>query len=218
MNFDNFKKYFHPSYHSKVKVFIESKECDDLYGFLKSEAKRGVNLAPLSSATYRCFKETNLNTLKCVVIGTTPFEEFENGLPIADGLLFGSMIVQKVQPQLQNFYNAIEVELFNGLKVDYVREYDLTYLCKQDVLLFNQGLTTSKDNGEEHIQMWKPFFNYIMRKVIPSDMPVLDLRKNMPSNTLGKTWDSKRAFYNLDEQMMDIYGHSINWLNEDTPF
>lgn len=218
MNWDNFKQHFHPSYHSKVRTFIESKECDNLYSFLKAEGKSGAKIAPLSSATYRCFKETNLNTLKCVVIGTTPFEDFENGLPIADGLLFGSMVVEKVQPQLQNFYNAIETELFNGLKVDYVREYDLTYLCKQNVLLFNQALTSSKDKGDLHIEIWKPFFNYIMKKVIPSNIPVLDLRKNMPSTTMGITWDSKRAFYKLDEEMMDLYGHSINWLNEDTPF
>ena len=60
MKWDNFKEHFHPSWHGKMKPFIESNECDEIYAFLKKESKRGKQIAPLSSQVYRCFKETPL--------------------------------------------------------------------------------------------------------------------------------------------------------------
>ena len=58
MNWDKFKDQFHESWHSKMQPFIESEECDKIYEFLKKESKRGKKIAPLSSAIFRCFKET----------------------------------------------------------------------------------------------------------------------------------------------------------------
>ena len=53
MKWDNFKEHFHPSWHGKMKTFIESNECDEIYAFLKKESKRGKEIAPLSSQVYR---------------------------------------------------------------------------------------------------------------------------------------------------------------------
>jgi len=61
MKWDNFKQHFHPSWHGKMKTFIESNECDEIYAFLKKESKRGKQIAPLSSNVYKCFKETPLD-------------------------------------------------------------------------------------------------------------------------------------------------------------
>jgi hypothetical protein len=44
MNWEKFKELFHESWHVKMRPFIESKECDDIYEFLKKESKRGIKL------------------------------------------------------------------------------------------------------------------------------------------------------------------------------
>ena len=58
MKWDLFRDQFHESWHSKMQPFIESEECDKIYEYLKTEGKRGKKIAPSSSVTYRCFKET----------------------------------------------------------------------------------------------------------------------------------------------------------------
>ena len=35
MNWNNFKDHFHPSWHDKIKPFIESEECDENICILK---------------------------------------------------------------------------------------------------------------------------------------------------------------------------------------
>ena len=44
MQFEKFKNLFHESWHDKMRPFIESEECDDIYKFLKSESQRGKML------------------------------------------------------------------------------------------------------------------------------------------------------------------------------
>ena len=47
MDFKKFEDQFHPSWHAKMRPFIESNECNDIYAFLKKE-RRGVRKLPLS--------------------------------------------------------------------------------------------------------------------------------------------------------------------------
>ena len=72
MQFEKFKDLFHESWHDKIRPFIESEECDDIYKFLKSESQRGKMIAPLSVNVYRCFLETSLDDLKLVILGMCP--------------------------------------------------------------------------------------------------------------------------------------------------
>lgn len=69
MNWEKFKELFHESWHVKMRPFIESKECNDIYEFLKKESKRGKKIAPLSPNVYRCFETTPLDDVKVVMIG-----------------------------------------------------------------------------------------------------------------------------------------------------
>ena len=69
MNWTKFQELFHESWHIKMRHFIESDECDDIYEFLKKESKRGKKIAPLSPNVYRCFETTPLDDVKVVMIG-----------------------------------------------------------------------------------------------------------------------------------------------------
>ena len=157
MNWELFKDCFHESWHSKMQPFIESEECDNIYKYLKSESKRGKKIAPLSSVIYRCFKETSLDDVKVVMVGMCPYHTFYNDQPVADGLLMGCSVTNKLQPSLLKFYEGVEKELFNGLNLTYQKLPDVSYLAKQGVLMFNAALTTEMNKAGSHIELWEPF-------------------------------------------------------------
>ena len=107
MLWDKFKDYFHESWHESIRPFIESKQCDEIYAYLKAESRRGKKIAPLSSDTYRCFKETPLDKMKVVLLGMCPYHTQFNGVPVADGLLMGCSTTGKLQPSLEQFYLSL---------------------------------------------------------------------------------------------------------------
>jgi uracil-DNA glycosylase len=142
MNFEKFKRCFHESWHDKIRPFIESEECDNIYKFLKHESGRGKRIAPLSDNVYRCFLETPLDTLKVVMLGMCPYHTLRNDNPIADGLLMGCSTTSYAQPSLQQFYDAVEVDVYGGVSLEGFKNPDVTFLANQGVLMLNAALTT----------------------------------------------------------------------------
>ena len=67
MIWENFQEFFHPSWHRKIRPWVESEDCDRVYAFLKKESKRGKKIAPLSSNVFRAFKETSYDELKVIM-------------------------------------------------------------------------------------------------------------------------------------------------------
>jgi len=239
MLFDKFKDHFHESWHEVMQPFIESEDCDAIYAHLKSEGRRGKKIAPLSSDTYRCFKETPLNEMKVVLLGMCPYHTQLNGVPVADGLLMGCSITEKLQPSLQQFYNALEQDLYNGLNLRINKHPDVSYLAQQGVLMLNAALTTEMNKAGSHLTIWEPFIKYVFENAIaPSGVPVVFLGKEAskfkrymapftwafelthPASASYKNtdWDSMKTFSKINRMMIDEKKQLINWLDESAPF
>lgn len=238
MKWELFKDQFHESWHSKMQPFIESEECDKIYEYLKKEGKRGKKIAPSSSVTYRCFKETSLDDLKVVMIGMCPYHTFVNGEPVADGLLMGCSNTGKLQPSLQKFYEGLEKELFDGLNLKYEKLADVSYLAKQGVLMFNAALTTEMNKAGSHIDIWEPFTKYVLEEIItPLGVPTIFLGKDAsryekytspfawnfvlthPASAAYKQsdWDTEGKFGMVNKVLKDNNNFEIMWLY-DVPF
>lgn len=240
MNWNNFKNMFHSSWHDKMKPFIESNECDEIYAFLKKESKRGKEIAPLSSNVYRCFKETPLDEVKVVIMGMCPYHTFKNNLPVADGLLMGCSITEYVQPSLDQFYKALEKEFHDGLNLSYDATPDVSYLAHQGVLMLNAALTTEKNKAGSHIDIWEPFIKYLFEEVLNDlGVPFLFLGKDAgkykkytgifshcfvvshPASASYKNseWDSEGVFSKIDTLIYENNAFGINWLKDsEAPF
>ena len=239
MKWEKFKDKFHPSWHEKIKPFIESVECDAIYAFLKAQSQLGKKIAPDSINTYRCFFETPLDELKVIIVGMCPYHTFKNGSPVADGLAMSCSITEQLQPSLDQFYGAIETEFYNGLNLNIVKHYDLSYLANQGVLLLNAALTTEKDRAGSHLELWEPFMKYLFEKVINNiDIPIVFLGKDASklkkytskfknvfevshpaSAAYTKTnWDTKGTFKEVDKIIWENNGDSIMWVDCDAPF
>jgi uracil-DNA glycosylase len=233
MTWEKFKELFHESWHVKIRPFIESKECDDIYEFLKKESKRGKKIAPLSPNVYRCFKETPLDDVKVVMIGMCPYHTFIDGSPVADGLLMGCSVTGKLQPSLEKFYEGVEKDVYNGLNLHYIKKPDVSYLAKQGVLMLNAALTTEMNKAGSHIKLWEPFTKYLLEEVLaPTGVPYIFLGKDAsvyerylppfswsftlshPASASYKQsdWDTEGVFTRVNKILRDNNNFSIEWL------
>ena len=238
MDWLKFKDCFHESWHAKMQHFIESKECDEIYAYLKKESKRGKRIAPLSSNVYRCFKETSLDDLKVVMMGMCPYHTLKNDVPVADGLLMGCSVTGSLQPSLEQFYKGIENELFKGLDLKHYKNPNVRYLAKQGVLMVNAALTTEINKAGSHIALWEPFTKYLLEQVLSfTGVPIIFLGKDaakyeryIPPFTWSFTlshpasasyknteWSTEGTFTKVDKILKDNNNFKIDWL-EQVPF
>jgi uracil-DNA glycosylase len=241
MRWIKFKHMFHKSWHVKMRKFIESKECDEIYNFLKSESKLGHNISPSSSNVYRAFFETDIDNLKAVLVGHSPFPEFVDGTPIADGLLLGCSVTEKLHPYLNSFYRGLEKDLYNGLNLGYEKTTDVTYLAKQGVLMLNSSLTTDMDNFEAHSKVWEPFMKFVFEEFINiTGVPVVFLGEKAkelqkyreehahdytvihPGTSVRRSteWETHGLFSEIDVLMLNTNGPlmGVQWLDMGVPY
>ena len=239
MKWDNFKHQFHPSWHAKMRPFIESEECDKIYAFLKAESKRGKRVAPLSMHVWRCFKETSLDDLKVVMVGLCPYHTLKNDAPVADGLLMGCSITEQVQPSLDQFYDALEREFYDGLNLSIIKNPDVTFLAKQGVLMLNAALTTEINKAGSHMKIWEPFIKYLFEEVLNVlGVPYVFLGKDAAkykkytgifthvfeishpasASYKGAEWDTEGVFIKVNTLLEENNGFSVMWLDIDAPF
>ena len=241
MQWQKFKDNFHPSWWNKIQPFIESKECDAIYEFLKKEGKRGKKIAPISSLTYRAFLETPLDQCKVAIVGLCPYHSAKNGVLIADGLCMSCSISGSLQPSLEKFYEGLENELYNGLNLNLTRTPDLSYLAKQGVLLFNAALTTEFGKVGSHLEIWEPFTKYVIEEALGyTSIPIIFLGKEAakfkryvtpfthsfildhPAYAARTTaeWDTKGVFKKVNQIIWENNGEKIKWMEEidDCPF
>lgn len=239
MQFEKFKDLFHESWHDKIRPFIESEECDDIYKFLKSESQRGKRIAPLSVNVYRCFLETSLDDLKLVILGMCPYHTLKNEMPVADGLAMSCSATGYLQPSLDQFYNAIEKEVYNGMCLQCEKNPDLSYLAHQGVLLFNAALTTEINKAGSHLELWEPFTKYVFQEILSTTgVPTIFLGKEAakferytglfahnfvvshPASAAYKNtdWDSEGVFTKVNKILKEVNNYEIDWLDQQPPF
>lgn len=150
----------------KFKDFIESPECDEIYAFLKAESKEGKIICPRGEDTFRAFKETPFNDLKCVFILQDPYPWVtrKDGEVVytADGIAMSCRNTGVCQPSLEIFYQGIEDDL--GITVP--RHPDLSYLANQGILFLNTSLTVEMNKPSSHAGKWDKFNTYLIEEVI----------------------------------------------------
>jgi uracil-DNA glycosylase len=173
------------------------------------------------------------------MIGMCPYHTTKNGMYVADGLLMGCSHTGVIQPSLEQFYNALEKELYEGLNLKYEKSPDVSYLAHQGVLMLNAALTTELNKAGSHIELWKPFTEYLLEEVLSVTMvPTIFLGKDAAryikhTNPFSKVfvlshpasasyknteWDSEGVFKQVNKLLKENNGWEIEWLYEPAPF
>lgn len=152
----------------KFKPFIESPDFDEIYKFLKAEAREGKVICPHHTNTFRAFRETPWSKLKCIFILQDPYQrvkfdkEANKYVYVADGMAMSCSNTGTCQPSLELFYQGMEADLGEEI----VRQPDLSYLANQGVLLINSSLTVEMDKSGSHEGLWNKFISYLIEEVI----------------------------------------------------
>lgn len=229
------------SWGSKFYPFYLSSGFDPIYEKLKFEAKRGKKILPNSEVTFRAFEECPFENLKCVICGISPYHTMKNGMPIADGIALSCSLTKYPQPTLDQWFNACERELNNGLCLPCVKNPDLKYLANQGVLMLNAGLTCEYLKPCSHNSVWEPFMQYLFEKVLDvTGVPIVLLGKEAhklekyitpftqiirlshpASASYNNTeWDSQGMFKTINTILKHRNNETINWFDEslEAPF
>lgn len=235
MNWNLFKEFFHESWHSKMQPFIESEQCDEIYKHLKERSGKGHKIAPSSTNVFRCFKETPLNEVNCVLMGMAPYHTLYNGEPVADGLLMGCSITGRLQPSLEKFYEAIEKEMYDGLSLHTKRNPDVSYLAHQGILMWNASMTTEINKAGSHLQLWEPFTKYVIEEILSyTGVPFVFLGKDAAkferylapftwsfvlthpafAARSSADWDTQGVFKKVTKIVKGNNNIDINWLDK----
>lgn len=237
MQWKQFRGKFHKSWHPYVKDFIESGACNKIYAKLKSSKKE---IAPKSDFTFRSF-EQDLNDINVVVMIEEPFTNKNGDMQYADGIPLSCEFVDKLHPQLNMFYNAMETEFYD-LQLNMNKPTSLKYLIDQGVMFIHSDFTVEIDNPGSHNKLWVPFVKHLIRKVFsPKQIPIIFVGKNLfeiYANVLqpldvytivpnsiskydqGEIWESEDAFTKINKYLYDETRDKdeIMWLDLDVPY
>lgn len=235
LDWGKFAERFHESWEPKMRYFIESGDCAHIYTQIREQTARGKKVVPIPAQTFRCFKETPLDEMKCVMMGLSPYHTLKGGKIIADGVLMSSSNVEFIPPSLDQFYGGIERELYPDSESGILRTPDLTYLCKEGVLMFNASMTTELMKAGSHLKIWEPFTRYVLEEIISiSGVPCIWLGKEAAkfdryvnpfqwrftvshpaSASYNKTdWDTEGTFGKVNRVIWDYNKQTINWAQE----
>lgn len=150
----------------KFRPFIESEEFDKIFKFLKEETRADKIICPESVDVFRSFRETPYKNLKAIFLLQDPYPWIKTikgkEVMIADGIPMSCAKTGVCQPSLELFYEGMEDDL--GIKVP--RNPDLSYLCKEGVLLLNSSLTVEANKPSSHKGLWDSFMAFLVEEVI----------------------------------------------------
>lgn len=232
LNKDKFAPLF-GDWWDKIEPFFDEGGLDPIYEQLKKESAMGKKIAPISSNVYRCFQATPLKDLKVVLMGMCPYHSSFEGSPVADGLLMGCSVTNKLQPSLSKFYDAIERDVYE-LSLYGNKNPDVGFLSAQGVLMFNAALTTQIGVAGSHIKLWEPFTTYMFKKVfIVENVPIIFLGKDAakykqytnpnghvfelshPASAAYKqeNWESDGVFKKVTEIVKGQINYELEWLD-----
>ena len=234
MNWEkSFKHKFHPSWHKIMQPFIESEECDNIFATLKASTAEGNKVGPSSHNLFKCFLYP-LDQIKVIVIGSHPYDGFVDGFPVASGLYLDCSAIGKASYELRNFYRGLEIELYNGLKLEYKDDtHNVKYLTDQGVFMMTAALTVEQFGT--HDNLWFPLMMKLMTVFDQKDIPMLFMGENAipyanfitdksrvftldePKGVISE-WDTKGTFQKIDNYLEAKGEDAIMWLDIDPPF
>lgn len=199
MNPEILKPLVEEGWYKQLKPFFESVEFDKIISSLKDIKAKGKSVVPIDTEFLNAFKYCKYDDLKVVILGMDPYQQLHNGQPVACGLAFGSGVRGFVPPSLRNIIQEVENDIddglnlrtFLGVKQD---EANLKQWAEQGVLLLNTALTTEVGVTGAHLELWKPFTNYVLS--------LLSVRNN---GLIYMLWGEKAQMY-------------LNFINQHTNF
>jgi|SRR5882757_11145 len=217
-----------------LEPFVSTKEFDDIFLQLQTIGK-SKKISPAAFNLFRPFRECNYEDLKVVILADGPYNNIRSNKIVADGLAFSCAETGVLEKELEVWYDGVERDLFDGLKLDIDISSDLTGLASQGVLLLNTALSTTAGDKYPHFDIWRPFITYLLKSVInpyPAPLVVIcmgDLVKvdiesvssehellmcDHPKTAISgfRRWNHRDVFSKTNEFLLKTRNESIEWV------
>lgn len=220
----------------KLKMFILSHEFELILTHLWNESAEGRKFTPVIKDLFRAFEECPYDKLKIVFIGQDPYPQAN----VADGISFSCSKTEKEQPSLRYIFNEIERTVYDPSKPqgeDFIKREDynpdLKRWSNQGILMLNTGMTCEIGKIGSHIELWKPFTEYLFDHLNNYNSGIAyvllgnkakEYAKMISKNNYkfitvhpaaaaykGGIWNSGDLFNQLNNLMNKLYGEKITW-------
>ena len=234
LQWEKFKDLIHESWHKDLEKFIGSKECYDIYQYLKSQPSGSV--IPKSNLVWEAFKYCKKEDFRILFIGLAPYHTRENRKDIATGLAFATKD-EKTPPSLKLIKEAIEDDL--GMEGNITN--NLEWWAEQGVLLLNAALTTSYLKAGNHVQLWQPFWTWFFREVLSTQNGLIIVYFGNEAKTLEKLstpfihynfvlkhpayfsrlnqpFEHQKVFSKINTLLKQNNNFEMKWFDKDLPF
>lgn len=229
MNIDSFEKYFHPSWWIKLKPFLESKDFEVIWNKLKDLGSKGKVVYPYS----KLLKET-IPSIENTIFN--PFLMDFNDIEV----LFLTELTNKFTYEYSigclldnNYYNAVEKSIHNGLNINMDKSYNFSYLKDQGVFILGNSLTSEIDLP--HYPLWESFLREVLSIIVNNNkglhIVLLGSNTHKYEKVLNKdfnyiyksnmNYDNYDMFSIINERMLKNQNKIINWTQdvlEEAPF
>lgn len=215
-----------------LRGHLFSTEFTKILEFLVNENAEGRRFTPSLKQVFRAFTECPIDKVKVVMIGQDPYPQ-----PlVADGVAFSCGNTNKPEASLRYILNAVEdtVSFEDRDVVDETTKFNLDRLSHQGILMLNSALTTEVGKVGKHVEVWKPFMEYLIdmlnfqqsglvwalmgkqaqqyealigdhHYIVKSTHPAYAAYTKQPR------WDCNNLFNNINKQLVDTKREKIRW-------
>lgn len=145
---------------SLLRAHLRSSDFMDIVDFLVRENQKGRRFTPALKQLFRAFEECPLDKTKVIMIGQDPYPQ-----PlVADGVAFSCSNTKKPEASLRYILKAVEktVSEEDRAIVEDDIKFDLSRWSQQGILMLNSALTTEVGKVGKHVEVWKPFMEYLI--------------------------------------------------------
>lgn len=144
---EKLKALFGEGWYNKLHPFLESEEFRTIGRHLRGL----VDVTPDFDKTFKAFELCPYEKLKVVVLTNNSYEKAMHGVALSGKGEYD--ILSQVMFQAKEFQDFIDKD-FNTTLVKWSR---------QGVLMLNCDLTSIKGQTRVHLELWKPFIEYVMK-------------------------------------------------------
>lgn len=154
--------------------------------FLKSEYQTQT-IYPDMHDIFNCFKLTDYNSVKAVILGQDPYHGFGQ----AHGLSFSVKEGIKFPPSLKNIFT----ELKSDLDINPPKHGDLTKWANRGVLLLNTVLTVREGTPNSHKNCgWQWFTDEVISLLSKREEPIVFILWGANARSKTRLIDAKKHF------------------------
>ena len=154
--------------------------------FLKAEYSCRT-IYPNMYNIFRCFKETDYNDVKAVILGQDPYHEEGQ----AEGLSFSVPSGVKFPPSLKNIFK----ELNSDLNIPEPKSGELIKWAKEGVLLLNTTLTVRQGQANSHKDCgWQWFTDEVIKILSDRKEPIVFILWGGNARAKKKLIDTSRHY------------------------